>query len=116
MPPHRESKPRSPEHAALGNAVRRLREARGWTQEKLAEEVATDLRQIGGIERGIRNPTYFFLLRLAAALQTRAGEIVTLADRIFDEGRAEAHRESPDSAQTSSNTRSHSASTSRAQP
>ena len=86
MPPRRESKPRSPEHAAFGEALRRLRETRGWTQEKLAEEAETDLRQIGGIERGLRNPTYLFILRLAKALGTRPGEIVTLADRIYDEG------------------------------
>ena len=77
MPPRRESTPRSPEHGALGEAVRRLREAEGWTQEKLAEEAETDLRQIGGIERGLRNPTYLFLLRLAKAdPKIAAGPIV----------------------------------------
>jgi XRE family transcriptional regulator, regulator of sulfur utilization len=86
MPPRRESTPRTPEHGALGEAVRRLREARGWTQEKLAEEAETDLRQVGGIERGLRNPTYFTLVRLARALGTRPGDIVSLADRILDEG------------------------------
>jgi transcriptional regulator with XRE-family HTH domain len=86
MPPRRESTPRSPEHAALGEALRRLRDARGWTQEKLAEEAATDLRQVGGIERGLRNPTYETLVRLARALETRPGTIVGLADRLLDEG------------------------------
>jgi transcriptional regulator with XRE-family HTH domain len=116
MPPRRESTPRSPEHAALGEAVRRLREARGWTQEKLAEEVASDLRQVGGIERGLRNPTYLTLVRLARALETQPGEIVGLADRLLVEGEPGDQPETSDSAQTSSTSRSQSASTPRVQP
>jgi|GEM_PF-594100 len=116
MPPRRESTPRSPEHGALGEAVRQLREARGWTQERLAEEAQTDLRQIGGIERGLRNPTYFTLVRLARALATRPGEIAGLADHILDEGGAGDQPETSASAQTSSTSRSHSASTPSTQP
>jgi transcriptional regulator with XRE-family HTH domain len=82
MPPPRRSKPRSPEHAALGEAVRRLRLEAEMSQEALAEAAGTDLTQVGGIERGIRNPSYTTLLRLAAALGTSVGELTTLADRI----------------------------------
>ena len=116
MPPRRESTPRSPEHAALGEAVRRLREARGWTQEKLAEEVESDLRQVGGIERGLRNPTYLTLVRLARALETQPGEIVGLADRLLAEGGPGDQPETSDSGQASSNSRSHSGSTQRIHP
>ncbi len=82
MPPPRRSKPRSPEHAALGEAVRRLRLEAELSQETLAEAAGTDLTQVGGIERGIRNPSYTTLLRLAAALDSSVGELTTLADRI----------------------------------
>jgi transcriptional regulator with XRE-family HTH domain len=82
MPPPRRSKPRSPEHAALGEAVRRLRLEAEMSQEQLAEAAGTDLTQVGGIERGIRNPSYTTLLRLASALGTSVGELTTLADRI----------------------------------
>lgn len=82
MPPQRRSKPRSPEHAALGDAIRRLRLERGLSQEQLAERAGTDLTQIGGIERGVRNPSYTTLVRLAAALETRVGELATLADEL----------------------------------
>lgn len=116
MPPRRKSKPRSPEHAALGEAVRRLRDERGLSQEELADRMDTDFTQVGGIERGLRNPSYETLVRLAAALETRPGEIVSLADRVLDEGGAEPHRETSDSDQTSRITRSHSASTPSAQP
>lgn len=82
MPPARRSKPRSPEHAALGEAVRTLRRKAGMSQEELADAAATDLTQVGGIERGVRNPSYTTLLRLAAALETTVGELATLADRL----------------------------------
>lgn len=82
MPPPRRSKPRSPEHAALGEAVRRLRLEAEMSQESLAEAAGTDLTQVGGVERGVRNPSYTTLLRLAAALGTSVGELTTLADRI----------------------------------
>lgn len=82
MPPPRRSKPRSPEHAALGEAVRRLRLEAEMSQEELAEAAGTDLTQVGGIERGVRNPSYTTLLRLAEALRTSVGELATLADRL----------------------------------
>ena len=83
MPPPRRSKPRSPEHAALGEAVRTFRLEAGMSQEQLAEAAQTDLTQVGGIERGVRNPSYTTLVRLAAALETTAGEITSLADRLL---------------------------------
>jgi transcriptional regulator with XRE-family HTH domain len=82
VPPARRSKPRSPEHAALGEAIRTLRLEAGMSQEQLAEGAGTDLTQIGGIERGVRNPSYTTLLRLADALETTVGAIATLADEL----------------------------------
>lgn len=116
MPPRRRSTPRSPEHAALGEAIRRLRLEKGLAQEELADRVETDLTQIGGIERGVRNPSYLTLVRLAAALEVQPGQIVTLADRVLDENGADPQRRRSDSAHTSSTNRNQSASTSSAQP
>jgi len=82
MPPPRRSKPRSPAHAALGEALRTLRLEAGMSQEQLAEGAETDLTQVGGIERGVRNPSYTTLLRLAGALRTSVGELTTRADRL----------------------------------
>ncbi len=82
MPPPRRSKPRSPEHAALGDALRQLRVEAKMSQEELAEAAGTDLTQVGGIERGVRNPSYTTLLRLARALKTSVGELTSLADRL----------------------------------
>lgn len=52
------------------------------SQEQLAEGAQTDLTQVGGIERGVRNPSYTTLLRLAAALKTTVGELTTRADEL----------------------------------
>jgi transcriptional regulator with XRE-family HTH domain len=82
VPPRRRSQPRSPDHAALGEAVRRLRLEAGLSQEQLAERASTDLTQVGGVERGVRNPSYTTLLRLAAALDTSVGELTALAGRL----------------------------------
>jgi transcriptional regulator with XRE-family HTH domain len=82
MPPPRRSKPRSPEHAALGDAVRQMRLEAEMSQEELAEAAGTDLTQVGGVERGVRNPSYTTLLRLAGALGTSVGALTTLADRL----------------------------------
>ncbi|MGE5335803.1 MAG: helix-turn-helix domain-containing protein [Nitrososphaerota archaeon] len=82
MPPARRVKPRSPEHAALGEAVRTVRTESGMTQEDLADAAGTDLTQVGGIERGRRNPSYTTLLRLATALDTSVGQLATLADEL----------------------------------
>ena len=54
--------------AALGQNVRRRRETRDLTQEKLAEKAGLDPTYISGIERGLRNPGIKNIARLAKAL------------------------------------------------
>lgn len=53
---------------AFGERVRRAREARGWSQEYLAEKAGMDRTYVGGIERGERNPALLNINRLALAL------------------------------------------------
>lgn len=85
MPPARKKKPRTPELGALGKAIKYLRTEAGLSQEQLAERAFTDLTQIGGLERGTRNPSYSTLIRLARALKTRVGTISMLADHFADQ-------------------------------
>ncbi len=85
MPPRRQVKARSPEHAALGEAIRRTRVRAELSQEELADLAGTDITQIGGLERGVRNPSYTTLLRLAAALEIQVGALATLADQLHAE-------------------------------
>lgn len=65
----------------LGQAVLAARERSGLSQEELGFECELDRTYISGIERGIRNPTVKSLLRLAHALDTTPGELLTEAGR-----------------------------------
>ncbi len=80
VPPRRRSKPRSPAHAALGQAIQKLREEAGLSQEALADASDVHVTHIGGLERGVRNPSYATLQRVAGALGTKVGDLTTLAD------------------------------------
>ncbi len=58
-------------HRALdsfGKNVKRHREGKGLTQEKLAEKAELDPTYISGIERGVRNPSILSIVRIAKAL------------------------------------------------
>ena len=53
---------------AFGYAVKKLRESRGLTQEKLAEKADLDRTYLSDIERGSRNPGIKNVAKLAKAL------------------------------------------------
>jgi transcriptional regulator with XRE-family HTH domain len=62
---------------ALGDRIRTLRQARGWTQERLAELANLDRSYIAGIELGGRNPSLKTLDRLAAAFHVGIADLFT---------------------------------------
>ena len=66
---------RDPVLAALGLNVRRRREARELTQEKLAEKAGLDPTYISDIERGLRNPGIKNVAKLAKALGLSTSEL-----------------------------------------
>ena len=53
----------------VGINVRRLRKARGYSQEEFAFECGLHRTYISGVERGIRNPTVVILDKIAKALK-----------------------------------------------
>jgi transcriptional regulator with XRE-family HTH domain len=67
---------RSPQHAALGLAIRELRRASGISQEALAANCGLHRTYIGGIERGERNVSFANLLRISDALDMRPSELL----------------------------------------
>jgi transcriptional regulator with XRE-family HTH domain len=87
VPPRRRLRARSPEHAALGEAIRRTRKRAELSQEQLADRADINAKQIGILERGTGNPSYMTLARVASALEIRIGELTTMADRLHDERR-----------------------------
>ena len=52
-----------------------MRAAKGWSQERLAEQAELDRSYIAGIEVGARNPSLKALERLAGALSVRLAEL-----------------------------------------
>lgn len=66
---------RDPILAALGLNVRKRREARELTQEKLAEKSGLDPTYISDIERGLRNAGIKNVAKLAKALGFTTSEL-----------------------------------------
>lgn len=60
---------------AFGSNLRREREEKKLTQEKLAEKADLDPTYISGIERGVRNPSLLSIVRIAKALGTTASDL-----------------------------------------
>lgn len=60
----------------LGRNLRRLREAKGWSQEELGFEADMHRTYISGIERGVRNPTVVIVGRLAATLGVQPAKLL----------------------------------------
>lgn len=59
----------------FGLNVARLRAARGFSQEKLAEKAGIDRTYVSGIERGARNPGIKTVLHIAKALGVSVAEL-----------------------------------------
>jgi transcriptional regulator with XRE-family HTH domain len=60
---------------AFGNSVKKRREAKGLTQELLAEKADLDRTYVSDIERGLRNPGIKNVARLAKALGLTTSEL-----------------------------------------
>jgi transcriptional regulator with XRE-family HTH domain len=70
-------------HRALSafGLIRKTREAKSLTQERLAEKANLDPTYISGIERGVRNPSFLSIIRIAKALGTTVSKLSSGVDR-----------------------------------
>ena len=59
----------------VGQEIRRLREAKGWNQPKLAVEAGVAVSGVSQIENGKRNPNSSTLMKLAAALDVEVADL-----------------------------------------
>ncbi|MCW3030926.1 MAG: helix-turn-helix protein [Solirubrobacterales bacterium] len=85
MPRTRRSKPRSPDHAALAQAIEMLiAEDAHMTQETVADDGGLSLKQVNELVRGQGNPTYTTLMKLARGLHVTPGRLMTLSDELRD--------------------------------
>ena len=71
---------KAPEAVLFGNALRRLRAERGWSQERLAEAAGITLNYVGNLERGEQGPSLNILLRLARAFETDMPTLLAVFD------------------------------------
>ena len=62
--------------ARLGKNVRRLRLAKGWSQEVYADRVGIHRTYVSDIERGRRNPTITVVEKLAKPLKVSVRELL----------------------------------------
>ena len=53
----------------IGLNIKKYRQRKSWTQEKLAEEASLHVSYIGQIERGLRLPSLNALLKISEALK-----------------------------------------------
>ena len=60
----------------FGAVVRLLREARGWTQEQLAERSEMNASYLGFLERGDNVPTLSIIIQLAEAFGMEPADLL----------------------------------------
>jgi transcriptional regulator with XRE-family HTH domain len=60
---------------SFGRNVARIRNERGFSQDKLAEKADLDRTYVSGIERGVRNPGIKSVIRIAKALNAPVGDL-----------------------------------------
>ena len=69
----------------LGHAIRRLRSAKGFSQEGFADHVGLHRTYIGSVERGEKNISLDNIERIAKALGLKIPEAFLLrADRVIE--------------------------------
>jgi transcriptional regulator with XRE-family HTH domain len=87
MPPRRRSKPRSPAHQALGEAIEEFRGKADMTHEELADHLDMSFQRISELERGVANPTFSTLVRITRGLDVELSDLATRMEQIRDSRR-----------------------------
>ena len=72
------------EKVLLGRRIRSLRNAKGWTQEKLGVESGISYKFIGEIERGLQNPSFETLVKIAAAIRVALPDLFRFEQESLD--------------------------------
>lgn len=64
-----------PELVLIGQQIRKIRKARGYSQESFAYEAGLGRGYYGGVERGERNIAALNLIKIAKKLKTKVGDL-----------------------------------------
>ncbi len=76
----------------VGENIRAFRQAKGWSQEKLAFEANLHRTYIGDIERGERNVSVVNVQKIAEALGVRAADLLRVEQASPSEQPSQEHR------------------------
>jgi len=68
---------------AFGRVLREARDAKGMSQEQLAEAAGLDRSFISLVERGIQSPNLVVLLKIAEVLSVSAADLVARVESIL---------------------------------
>ena len=71
---------------AFGEVLQRIRTERGLTQDSLAVHAGTERSHISALERAEKAPSFATLLKLAAALDMSAAQLVDLVEQQLRHG------------------------------
>lgn len=71
---------------SLGNNIRKLRQAHGWSQTELAEKVGVTAAYIGMLERSEKEPKLSTLIRIANIFETGLDSL--LSEKLISERRS----------------------------
>ncbi|RJR31370.1 MAG: XRE family transcriptional regulator [Desulfobacteraceae bacterium] len=77
-------------NASLGGRIRTLRTAKGWTQQELGNQADVNYKFVGEIERGLQNPSFETLRKIAAALEVELTELFRFEQEILDRNELES--------------------------
>lgn len=61
----------------FGKRVKALREAKGWSQEELADRAGLHRTYVSAVERAVRNPTLTVIDRIAKALDSPISKLLS---------------------------------------
>ncbi|HEV7856012.1 MAG TPA: helix-turn-helix transcriptional regulator [Herminiimonas sp.] len=67
---------------SFGLTIRQLREAQGWSQERLAEKAQLNRSYVGEVERGKVIPSIITLDKLASALGLKISDLLAHCERL----------------------------------
>jgi transcriptional regulator with XRE-family HTH domain len=76
--------PRTSRQARIGKAVKAVRTAQGLTQEDLAAKADLHPTYISDVERGVRNPSWDVIARLAEGMDVPSANIAASYDQLAD--------------------------------
>lgn len=76
--------PSSPRQARIGKAIKATRTAQGLTQEELAARADLHPTYVSDVERGVRNPSWDVVARLAEGMGVPAAVIAAEYDRLAE--------------------------------